>query len=155
MYDEYVQLADGSYRSKSHTRVCELCKERYLRDEAKDRGDNRVLCDNCAKKENINFCKICGCRVDFQYNETEIQRCIRCRNKEFKENVKTQKEKSILRDIINTAQDEDEKEIHYLLIALGDAQKAGDIPYFRRKNKTWIKRRKKWIKKKKYQFSRK
>ena len=125
MDDEYIQLSDGSCRLKRHTNQCVLCQGIYLIDEARDRGDGRVICDNCARKYNINFCQICRRPIDFEYKGIEAKRCIPCRNKASNDSTKV--EKKVLYDVLNSV------ETHLIDVALnlikaGDKQKAGLLP---------------------------
>lgn len=144
MSDDYVQLADGSYREERHTNRCCFCGGRFLKDEAKDRGDGRVICEGCARKHNINFCRVCGRAVDFEYNGAVIYRCNECKNRTTTDDKKNEEERRILEEIINYYYGTDLYTTAVHLIRLGDLQKAGLVELqtmHHNSNKRWSNKR--------------
>jgi len=127
MQEHIVQLADGSYRPIHHTNLCSMCNKRYLRDEAKDRGKGIILCDDCARSSNTNFCRICHIPVPFEYNGIPILRCLKCRNRRSKEDKEILLDRKILADVVENVPSE------FLLICvsllrISDMQQAGLFP---------------------------
>lgn len=126
--EQKVQLADGSWRLKQNSRQCCLCNKWYLLDEAKDRGDGRIICEECARANNINFCRICGAKINYQYHNIQIYQCQECQNLKSADYLSQLKKKKEWKKIIRGT-NEEYRHVVFDLIKLGEAQKAGIIRF--------------------------
>jgi hypothetical protein len=100
MSKDWLQAADGSWHLIEHLNRCVICKQLYLLDDARDRGDGRVICDGCATKHNINYCRVCGAKINMFGGGKKRLRCKNCTNRLDKQQIEELRNLCVLKETL-------------------------------------------------------
>lgn len=136
MNKDMIQLSDGSWNYKSNCNQCDACEGWFLRDEAKERGEDGVICEGCAKEKNINYCEVCGRSIDYEFQGKLIKFCKNCKNRTTDFVKRRNMNRRRMRSVMETIP-EDLRDIAVKLMRVGDLQKAGLLPFTDCRSRSW------------------